>query len=76
MVGSDRPPIVPLVIYHGAREWTVPLSFGKTVAADPALRRYLPDWHCCSENDPKRRSAGLGWIEPDHQAACCSRVTL
>ena len=43
-VGSDRPPIVPLVIYHGAREWTVPLSFGETVAADPALRPYLPDF--------------------------------
>jgi hypothetical protein len=35
---------VPLVIYHGAREWTVPLSFGQTVAADPALRPYLPDF--------------------------------
>jgi hypothetical protein len=43
-VGSERPPIVPLVIYHGGREWTVPLSFGGTVAADPALRRYLPDF--------------------------------
>jgi predicted transposase YdaD len=43
-VGSDRPPIVPLVIYHGAREWTVPLSFGETVAADPTLRPYLPDF--------------------------------
>ena len=43
-VGSDRPPIVPLVIYHGAREWTVPLSFGETVAAYPALRPYLPDF--------------------------------
>src|SRR4051794_28924025 len=43
-VGSDRPPIVPLVIYHGGREWAVPLSFGETVAADPALRRYLPDF--------------------------------
>jgi Putative transposase, YhgA-like/Domain of unknown function (DUF4351) len=32
------------VIYHGAREWNVPLSFGETVAADPALRRYLPDF--------------------------------
>ena len=35
---------MPLVIYHGAREWTVPLSFGETVAADPALRPYLPDF--------------------------------
>lgn len=43
-VGSERPPIVPLVIYHGAREWTVPLSFGETVAAYPALRPYLPDF--------------------------------
>ena len=43
-VGSDRPPIVPLVIYHGAREWNVPLSFGETVAADPALKPYLPDF--------------------------------
>src|SRR3954464_6189622 len=43
-VGSERSPIVPLVIYHGAREWNVPLSFGETVAADPALRRYLPDF--------------------------------
>ena len=43
-VGSGRPPIVPLVIYHGAREWTVPLSFGETVAAYPALRPYLPDF--------------------------------
>jgi predicted transposase YdaD len=43
-VGSERPPIVPLVIYHGAREWNVPLSFGETVAADPALKSYLPDF--------------------------------
>src|SRR3954447_10902641 len=43
-VGSERPPIVPLVIYHGAREWNVPLSFGETVVADPALRPYLPDF--------------------------------
>ena len=33
------------MIYHGAREWTVPLSFGETVAADPALRPYLPDFN-------------------------------
>jgi hypothetical protein len=44
VVGGDRVPIVPLVIYHGAREWTVPLSFGETVAAAPALRPYLPDF--------------------------------
>src|SRR3954469_14077889 len=43
-VGTERPPTVPLVIYHGAREWNVPLSFGETVAADPALRPYLPDY--------------------------------
>jgi hypothetical protein len=43
-VGGDRVPIVPLVIYHGAREWTVPLSFGETVAADLTLRPYLPDF--------------------------------
>jgi hypothetical protein len=43
-VGTERSPIVPLVIYHGAREWNVPLSFGETVAADPALRPYLPDF--------------------------------
>jgi hypothetical protein len=43
-VGSERSPIVPLVIYHGAREWNVPLSFGETVAADPALRSYLPNF--------------------------------
>jgi len=43
-VGSDRPPIVPLVIYHGAREWAVPLSFGETIAADPVLQPYLPDF--------------------------------
>jgi predicted transposase YdaD len=43
-VGTERPPIVPLVIYHGAREWNVPLSFGETVAADPALRPYLPNF--------------------------------
>jgi hypothetical protein len=43
-VGTERPPIVPLVIYHGAREWNVPLSFGETITADPALRPYLPDF--------------------------------
>src|SRR5689334_3469879 len=43
-VGSERPPIVPLVIYHGAREWNVPLSFGETIAADPVLQPYLPDF--------------------------------
>src|SRR3954452_6616929 len=44
VVGGDRVPIVPLVIYHGAREWTVPLSFGETMAADLTLRPYLPDF--------------------------------
>jgi hypothetical protein len=43
-IGSERPLIVPLVIYHGVREWTVPLSFGETVAADPVLPPYLPDF--------------------------------
>ncbi|KAF0117523.1 MAG: hypothetical protein FD149_1098 [Rhodospirillaceae bacterium] len=39
------PPILPLVVYHGAREWTVALSLRETLAAPAAIIPYLPDFH-------------------------------
>jgi hypothetical protein len=44
------------VIYHGAREWTVPLSFGETMAADPVLRPYLARFYLLSA----RSGSGAG----------------
>jgi hypothetical protein len=38
------PPIIPMVLYHGAPAWTVPLSFRKMIAASGALRRYQLDF--------------------------------
>lgn len=41
------PPIIPLVVYHGARTWTIPTAFGDLLAAaaaDPAVRRHHLDF--------------------------------
>ncbi len=39
-------PIIPLVLYHGARRWSVPLDFASLVAGGglAELRPYLPDF--------------------------------
>ncbi|MBO8159183.1 Rpn family recombination-promoting nuclease/putative transposase [Thermosyntropha sp.] len=41
------PPIVPLVFYHGQREWKVPRSFSyliKNIEKYPELKPYIPDF--------------------------------
>ncbi len=38
------PAIIPLVVYHGARAWTVPTAFRDLVAADDAVRRHHLDF--------------------------------
>ena len=38
------PPIVPVVVYHGVREWNIPLSLSDTIAAPDGLRCYQPDF--------------------------------
>ncbi|ABK45356.1 conserved hypothetical protein [Magnetococcus marinus MC-1] len=38
------PPIVPLVVYHGAREWTVPNQFSALLEADKGLLHHLLDF--------------------------------
>ncbi|CAK0779058.1 hypothetical protein WCLP8_80001 [uncultured Gammaproteobacteria bacterium] len=37
------PPILPLVVYHGATEWKVSLSLRDMIKAPEAIRRYQPD---------------------------------
>lgn len=36
--------VIPLVLYHGASRWDVPLSFRSLVPAPPALRGFLPEY--------------------------------
>ncbi|ABK45278.1 conserved hypothetical protein [Magnetococcus marinus MC-1] len=38
------PPIVPLVVYHGAREWKVPNHFSALIEADESLLPHLLDF--------------------------------
>lgn len=35
------PPIIPIVFYHGARPWTVPLSLGDCIEANDRLRPWV-----------------------------------
>ncbi len=37
------PPIVPLVVYHGAAEWKVSLSLRDTIKAPEVIKQYQPD---------------------------------
>lgn len=43
---SRRPlrPILPVVIYHGRRSWTAPLSLGELIDASVELEPWLPDF--------------------------------
>lgn len=45
-VKADKPltPIIPLVIYHGERLWTVPVDFVSLLDVPAALRPYTPDF--------------------------------
>lgn len=38
------PAIIPLVVYHGARGWTVPTAFRDLIAAEDAVRRHHLDF--------------------------------
>jgi len=38
------PAIIPLVLYHGARTWTVPTAFRDLIAADDAVHRHHLDF--------------------------------
>ena len=37
------PPILPMVVYHGASEWKVSLSLRDTIKAPEAIKHYQPD---------------------------------
>ena len=37
------PPILPIVVYHGASEWKVSLSLRDMIAAPDAIKHYQPD---------------------------------
>ncbi len=37
------PPILPMVVYHGASEWKVSLSLRETIKAPEAIKCYQPD---------------------------------
>ena len=39
---SSLPPIVPVVVYHGAPDWTVPGSLRDMIAADDPELAFLP----------------------------------
>ncbi|MBF0475945.1 MAG: Rpn family recombination-promoting nuclease/putative transposase [Deltaproteobacteria bacterium] len=38
------PPIIPLVLYHGATKWQVDRGFSRLVDHHPALQSFLPDF--------------------------------
>ncbi|MFP4395355.1 MAG: Rpn family recombination-promoting nuclease/putative transposase [Anaerolineales bacterium] len=38
------PPIVPIVVYHGVREWRIDQRFQGLFVERPALMRYIPDF--------------------------------
>lgn len=38
------PPILPVVVYHGAEPWTVSLSLRDTIAAPEIIKRHQPDF--------------------------------
>lgn len=42
--GKPLPVIVPVVVYHGAANWTVSRQFAEDVATVPSLQDYVP--HC------------------------------
>ena len=46
-VKQKRPlsPIIPLVVYHGEKQWSVPTDFFSLLGAPEALRPYLLDFH-------------------------------
>ena len=52
------PPIVPLVVYHGAGRWNAPARFVETLEAAEALRPHLLDFPI--------RVMDVGKIEDDH----------
>ena len=37
------PPILPLIVYHGAAEWTISLSLRDMIDAPEAIKRHQPD---------------------------------
>ena len=39
----NLPPILPMVVYHGAEPWNVSLSLRDTIAAPEAIKPYQPD---------------------------------
>lgn len=42
---EELAPIIPLVLYHGAKRWLVPTSFLPLLSAPAGLHPYLPDFH-------------------------------
>ncbi|MBF0460440.1 MAG: Rpn family recombination-promoting nuclease/putative transposase, partial [Magnetococcales bacterium] len=41
---EQLPPIICVVVYHGATEWTIPDTFQPLMAGNEALRPYLPNF--------------------------------
>ena len=39
----NLPPILPMVVYHGAEPWNVPVSLRDTIAAPEIIKRHQPD---------------------------------
>ena len=42
--GKPLPLIIPMVVYHGAEPWNVPLGFSALFDPNPALARIVPDF--------------------------------
>jgi predicted transposase YdaD len=42
--GKPLPVIIPMVVYHGAESWNVPMSFSALFDPDPALAGIVPDF--------------------------------
>ncbi|MEA3341982.1 MAG: Rpn family recombination-promoting nuclease/putative transposase [Chloroflexota bacterium] len=65
--GAGLPPIVPVVVYHGAIGWNVPLDFGSLVeGAREGLAQYLPDyryWLCDLSTYSDEEIVGAAYLQ-------------
>jgi predicted transposase YdaD len=58
-------PVIPVVLYHGSRRWTTPISFAEWMALTPAAHRlvspFLPDFtYILEKRQPARPDAYRG----------------
>lgn len=63
--GGGRVPVIPIVVYHGAKKWTAPRSLGELFAGPEPLRAYWPELRfeltdlSLARSDPVRGTVAL-----------------